>query len=129
MTHCSPHCCGSPPSLTCTRWGMHARLLATNETTEPRMEDGRMQAITTKYIGPTDTRGSRVKAFTESGLSLTVGWNNEFNSEENHRNAAHALAKKLGWHGQWVGGGIKAGNVYVCVTRAFDDTFTVEKGE
>jgi hypothetical protein len=87
-----------------------------------------MQAIVTKYIGPTNYRGSRVKATTESGLSLTAGWRDDLNNEENHRLAAFALAKKLGWFGEWVGGGMTKGNVYVCVTKSYD-TFTVAKGE
>ena len=88
-----------------------------------------MNAIQTKYIGPTNTRGSRVKASTEGGATLTVGWRDELNSEENHRQAAMGLAKKMKWAGQWVGGGMKTGNVYVNVTRAFDDAFTIAKGE
>jgi hypothetical protein len=31
------------------------------------------QAIQTKWLGPTNFRGSRVKAFCEAG-SLTMGW-------------------------------------------------------
>ena len=56
-----------------------------------------MQTITTKYIGPTNFRGSRVKATTESGISITLGWNDALNSEENHVGAAIALMRKLKW--------------------------------
>ena len=55
-----------------------------------------MQAITTKYFGPTDHRGSRVKAVCEAG-SLTVAWDDALSSEENHALAATTLANALGW--------------------------------
>jgi hypothetical protein len=61
------------------------------------------QAITTKYIGPTNTKGSRVKASCQAG-SLTLEWNDAYNSDVNHSNAARALANRLGWTGEWFGG-------------------------
>lgn len=51
-------------------------------------------AITTKFIGPTNTRGSRVKAFLPSGLSVTLSWDHALNSEENHARAAKACVQK-----------------------------------
>jgi len=58
-----------------------------------------MQAITTKYLGPTDHRGSRIKATTEAG-SKTYDWDAELGVEDNHRKAALRLALHLGWiHG------------------------------
>lgn len=80
------------------------------------------QAITTKFLGPTNVRGSRVKAEAEAG-SLTLNWDHALNSEANHTKAAEALVRKLGWTseqakgyaGVWVGGGLpkQAGNCYV----------------
>lgn len=55
-----------------------------------------MQAIVTRYLGPTDTKGARVKAACEAG-SLTVSWSYAIGTEENHDRAAHALAERLGW--------------------------------
>ena len=55
-----------------------------------------MQAITTKYIGPTNYRGSRVKATCQAG-SLTLGWDDALGVEPNHDRAAIALVRKLGW--------------------------------
>lgn len=55
------------------------------------------QAITTKYIGPSNTRGSRVRASCEAG-SITIEWNNALNSDQNHRVAAMYLQEKFGWH-------------------------------
>jgi len=74
------------------------------------------QAITTKYIGPTNYRPARVKATAASGLSVTVSWDHALNVDDNHTAAARALAVKLKWGGLWVGGGGEVGNVYVLVT-------------
>ena len=62
-----------------------------------------MQAIQTKYFGPSNVRGSRVKATTAAG-SVTVHWDHALNAEGNHRAAAQALADKFGWSGEWVAG-------------------------
>ena len=67
----------------------------------------------TKYLGATDHRGSRIKATSGSGLTLTTAWDHELDVEENHRNAALALANQLGWAGDWLGGGLKEGYAFV----------------
>lgn len=54
------------------------------------------QAITTKFLGPTNVRGSRVKATAEAG-SITLPWNYSLGVEGNHREAAAKLCFKLGW--------------------------------
>lgn len=72
------------------------------------------QAIETKFIGPTNTRGSRVKASAQAG-SVTIGWDHALNTDENHAKAAQALADKYGWEGNMVGGGNAAGNGNVFV--------------
>lgn len=59
-----------------------------------------MQSIRTRYHGPTDTRGSRIKASCEGG-TLTVPYDHALNLGENHRAAALALAEKLGWN-RWL---------------------------
>lgn len=55
-----------------------------------------MQAIITKYLGPTDTRGSRIKATAAAG-SVTLSYDCALDSDGNHRAAAEALCVKLGW--------------------------------
>jgi hypothetical protein len=79
-----------------------------------------MQAIETRYIGPTNFRGSRVKATCEAG-SITLGWDDSKDSDANHDRAARALIFRLGWdnaeRGAWYRGavkGSKGGYVYVC---------------
>lgn len=54
------------------------------------------QAITTRYIGPTNYKGSRVKAKAQAG-SITIEWDDALNSEDNHTAAAKALMAKFGW--------------------------------
>jgi hypothetical protein len=63
------------------------------------------QAIITKFIGPTNYRGARVKARCDAG-SVTVPWNYAIGIEGNHKAAALALAQKLDWSGDWIGGGM-----------------------
>lgn len=51
----------------------------------------RCPVILTKYLGPTNTRGSRVKATTGSGASITIPWDHELDADQNHAAAAMAL--------------------------------------
>ena len=55
-----------------------------------------MVAITSKYHGPTDTRGSYVRA-TANGRTATVAYASELDAEANHRAACKLLCDKLGW--------------------------------
>lgn len=85
-----------------------------------------MQAIVTKYIGPTNVRGSRVKATAQAG-SITLHWDDSRNADQNHKAAALALASELQWdYGQWVSGGLPDGTmVWVCHDGRTDESFTV----
>jgi hypothetical protein len=63
-----------------------------------------MIAIHTKYIGPTNSRGSRIKAYTvgygdHKGFTATIGFPHEFDSVRAHFEAVKALVKKnqLDW--------------------------------
>lgn len=75
------------------------------------------QAIVTKYLGPTDTRGSRFKA-TAAGGSVTIPNDYSDDAQGMHRKAAMALAAKLGWLGEWEGGAMPDGSGYVFVNPA-----------
>ncbi len=70
------------------------------------------QAIVTKYLGPTNFRGSRVKATCEAG-SITVPWNHGLNTGCNHAEACDALLAKLGWTGEFMGSSVGTGFVFV----------------
>lgn len=79
-----------------------------------------MQAIQTKFLGPTNTRDSRVKAYSEAfPRGVTVEWNHALSSEENHDRAATAFVTAHEWYGTWVRGGSVdgRGSVYVCLKR------------
>lgn len=89
------------------------------------------QAIETRYLGPTNTKPSRIKAECWGG-SVTISYPHELNPDEAHRAAAQALidkmvdlANKYGgsrsiWNtGRWVQGGNAKGTGYV---------FTVDDG-
>lgn len=79
------------------------------------------QAISTKYLGATNHRGSRIKATCPAG-SLTVPFDHALNAPNNHAAAGIALARKLGWTGTLSLGGTKEGYVLVFV----DDYSTVQ---
>ncbi len=86
------------------------------------------QAIRTKYHGPTNSRGSRVKATARQRegdrpeMALTDYWSHGFGIEDNHARVAKLLAAKLGWSGLWVGGGdpSNSGYVFVNVCDAYE---------
>lgn len=60
------------------------------------------QAIVTRYISPTNTRGTRISARADAG-KVIVHWDHALNSEDNHKRAAMALALKFGWLGDTTG--------------------------
>ena len=79
-----------------------------------------MKAIWTKYLGPTNFRGSRVKAVAENAngfgaeIGATVEYDDALSVEANHDSAALALCEKMGWPGDLMRGGRPdgMGNVY-----------------
>lgn len=54
------------------------------------------QAIITKYFGPTDHKGSRIKATCATG-SIIIPYAYNLNTFENHEAAALELKEKFGW--------------------------------
>lgn len=86
-----------------------------------------MQAITTKYLGPTNSSGARVSARCQA-RRITVAWDHAIGVDANHARAAKALAEALKWAGTWVSGGLSdgCGFAFVCVERAQDGSFVVE---
>lgn len=97
-----------------------------------------MLAIQTKYVGPTNYRGSRIIAVVaeeKNSLNttvrrLTVNVDHALNSDQNHAIAAKALIERLGWavangYGPWVIGSTPAGYVFVCDTKHGHDRMVV----
>ena len=72
-----------------------------------------MQAIQTKYLGATNTKGSRIKATAAAG-SIVISYPHELSGQAVHRAAAEQLVKKLGWdqpsYGPLVGGCLPDGS-------------------
>lgn len=81
------------------------------------------QAILTKYLAPTATKGARVKAWCARG-SVTVNWDHGLDGEHNHINACEALRDKMEWRYRPMpchGGALPDGSGYCFVQ--------VERGE
>ena len=72
-----------------------------------------MQAIVTKYLSPTNYRGTRIKASC-AAKTIILDWCHSIDVEENHRNAAICLQDQLGWvgprYGSLHGGTMKNGD-------------------
>jgi len=67
-----------------------------------------MQAIRTKYIPATESKGSRIKASAYAG-SLYIPYPHELSGQAVYRAAAEALAAKMGWSGELLGGALDTG--------------------
>lgn len=78
-----------------------------------------MKAILTKCLPATDTKPTRIKAYTEGGNSITVSWSecegygNERTQAEAHGYAARKLAEKMHWRGTLLGGGTVEGYCFI----------------
>lgn len=78
-----------------------------------------LRAISTRYFGPTNSRGSRIKAIARKRehdmpeLSLTDNWDYGASIDENHCRVAKLLAAKLEWSGLYIGGSTDDGLVFV----------------
>jgi hypothetical protein len=72
-----------------------------------------MKSIETRYIGPSNTRGSRIMATDCGDHRIYVSADSALSNEYLHWDAAQTLARKLGWTGDMVAGGTKQGYVFV----------------
>ena len=72
------------------------------------------QAIETRYLGPTNTKGGRIKASAWAG-SVTLPYDHALSTEKNHAKAAFALLLKMGWNGKYAQGGNVKGDGYYFV--------------
>lgn len=66
------------------------------------------QAISTRYLGPTNSRGARVVASAEAGRKI-YSWDYALDAYANHAAAALQFAQEWGWDGEYVGGGTADG--------------------
>jgi hypothetical protein len=72
------------------------------------------QAIETRYMRPTNTRGGRIKAIAWGG-NITIPYPHDLSTDDAHRAAAQALIDKLGWTGDFAQGGAAKGDGYYFV--------------
>jgi hypothetical protein len=90
-----------------------------------------MQAIETKYLGPTNSRGSRVKATCEAA-SYTIQWDDALDNVANHDAAARFLILKMKWdtatRGAWYRGALKGARGYVYVCSYVGERLHVQEG-
>jgi hypothetical protein len=85
-----------------------------------------MQTITTKYIGPRGTRGSRIIARASGGHgSVHLDIDNRFNLDYNQRQAVRELCRRRGWTGKLVPGSLDA-NTTVWVFYHGEEVLTIE---
>ena len=71
-----------------------------------------MQTIETKYLGPTDHRGARIKATATNGDAVTIPYPHELNDTDKHIAAVRKLAAKLNWSGEMIGGWTARGMIW-----------------
>jgi hypothetical protein len=71
------------------------------------------QSITTRYLGPTNRLGGRIKATSTGGMTITRYYDHS-GIEAFHAKVAMILAGDLGWDGEWIMGGLDD-NGYVFV--------------
>ena len=75
------------------------------------------QAITTKYLGPTNCRGSRIVVRSQAGRKI-YSWDCELDVADNHAQAAFLYIKEMGWSGIWAGGALPSKDGYAFVMSA-----------
>lgn len=77
-----------------------------------------MQAILTKFHGPTNTKPARVSAYAEAG-KITMSWDHGLTQEQNHLRAADTLKVNMGWAGELVQGALpgQPGYAFVFLDR------------
>lgn len=73
-----------------------------------------MIAIRSKFYGPTERRGSCVRA-SANGHRVGLPWDHALDSEQNHRRAVVLLCGKLGWDEDRFYGGCLEGGVWAWV--------------
>ena len=69
------------------------------------------QGVHTEYYGPTNTKGSRIRAKAWAGV-MWFNYDHALNAEQNHVKAAEAYFKAKEWKGEIVTGGDAEGRGY-----------------
>jgi hypothetical protein len=74
-----------------------------------------MKAISTRYIGPTNTRGARLVASDGDGNRCTIPYPMNLSGAAVHASAALALCQKKAWSGELIAATTAEGYVFVWV--------------
>lgn len=86
-----------------------------------------MQAITTRYSGPTNTRGSRIIVRAAAGRMMVPYDDDEGGAQGAHHKAVRAFCQKFGWTGELAEGELSDGtHVFVFVSRVEAPTIQCE---
>lgn len=76
------------------------------------------QTIQTKWISPTNFKGTRIKARTASGVTIVRGYDYGLNIGDNHAKVARELQEKMKWDDGYFGdliGGQNADGSYTWI--------------
>ena len=76
-----------------------------------------MKAIQTRYLGPTETKGERIKAWADGWGSVTVSHDYGLRPEEEHERAARKLLERAEYvdnDPELVWGGLPNGDYVFC---------------
>ena len=76
------------------------------------------QAVTAKYIGPSNTRGARIAVSAQAGR-MVVPWDHALNRDENFAHAIELFVLRWEWWGAWTLGGARDGSTVACRTLAY----------
>lgn len=80
------------------------------------------KAITTRYYPATNTLGAKIKATDSDFNSVTIPRESlDGDMDKAHRQAAQALADKMGWEGEMICGSLKGGYVFVFVNDQLEE--------
>ena len=74
-----------------------------------------MQCIQTKFLGPTNHRGSRIVATATHGTKITRQYDYALSTDDNHKAVADTLCSQLDWPTIKAGGATMNGYVW-CVS-------------
>jgi hypothetical protein len=80
-----------------------------------------MKTIECKYIGPTNTKPSRIRA-TDGDNTLFLSIDGRWGFEDNCELAVDRFCRKLGWTGELIGGHTKDGMVFCFIDTTYHVT-------
>ena len=76
------------------------------------------QAVTAKYLGPSNTRGARIAVSAQAGR-MVVPWDDALNRDENFAHAIELFVRRWEWWGAWTLGAARDGSTVACRTLAY----------